>query len=469
MTGVAHGGVGGYVAICADHAKQFDMAVAECGEVGKGEGVVDSGVHVKDEFAGVHGTSFPNRIDESVGRRAGRGVSHTLRYTRPARPEGLFEEFVGGEIPGLRRVMHHCTVRICVGVLLGKEVEVLLRALHVVRAERERTILDLGGITPIVAVHDRLHAALDERRLQIRVGSLLDEDRGGVVRVRVRVFVTLLGGLHEFPYKSRIGGDGLVVGDDADGVRIAGHAVVGLGEAVEFRAVHAGLHAFPRGVEAAEIGFAAGKRLERGRADGHLVELAFAAVGLDHATDHGVGLAGAERGERLAVQILRSRDRGVGRQRAPDGARLLLHLHHLLDLRAFDGIDAHVRQIRQREIGLPVVHRLLGSGLCHGHDVDVEPCLLEIAFVLRHIHADMVGVGRPGKHEGDFGGAVGAGGIGGVCLTACGDGRGHGDGGKQREKPADCAVRALRADAAANAANVMNAANEHTDDSPESC
>ena len=67
--------------------------------------------------------------------------------------------------------------------------------------------------------------------------------------------------------------DGLVIGDDADGVGVAGHAIVRLGEAVELRAVHVGLHAFPRGVEAAEIGLAGFHGLEGGGADGHLVEI----------------------------------------------------------------------------------------------------------------------------------------------------------------------------------------------------
>ena len=63
-------------------------------------------------------------------------------------------------------------------------------------AERERAVLDFGRIAPILAVHDGLHALLDESRLQIRVRSLLDEDSGGIARMRVGVLVTLLGGLH---------------------------------------------------------------------------------------------------------------------------------------------------------------------------------------------------------------------------------------------------------------------------------
>ena len=64
----------------------------------------------------------------------------------------------------------------------------------------------------------------------------------------------------------------LVVGDDADGVRIARHAVIRFGKAVELRTVHVGLHTLPSSIETTEISLVAGQRLERGRADGHLVE-----------------------------------------------------------------------------------------------------------------------------------------------------------------------------------------------------
>ena len=213
--------------------------------------------------------------------------------------------------------------------------------------------------------------------------------------MRVGVFIPLLGGLHELPYESRIGGYGLVAGDNADGVGVAWHAIIRLGEAVELRAVHIGLHPFPSGVEAAKIGFAAGQRLECGCAHGHFVERAFAAVRLDHAADHRVGFVRAERGEGLAIEILRGFDRLVRGERTPDGARLLLHLHNLFDLRALGGVHAHVGQIRQREIGLAVVRRLFGAGLCHRHDVHIKADLLEVPLVLRHVDADVVGVWRP--------------------------------------------------------------------------
>ena len=70
-------------------------------------------------------------------------VTNLLVQTR------LFQEFVGGEILGLRSVVHYLVMRIGVGVFLSEEVEILLGAFNVVRTERERTILDLGGIAPI--------------------------------------------------------------------------------------------------------------------------------------------------------------------------------------------------------------------------------------------------------------------------------------------------------------------------------
>ena len=132
------------------------------------------------------------------------------------------------------------------------------------------------------------------------------------------------------------------------------------------------MHAFPRGVEAAEIGLAGFHGLEGGGADGHLVEFALAAIGLDHAAHHGIGLVGAEGGEGLAIQILRGLDGGVGRQCAPNGARLLLHLQHLLDVSALQRVDAHVGQVGQGEVGHTVVHGLFGTGLGYGHDIHVK-------------------------------------------------------------------------------------------------
>ena len=196
------------------------------------------------------------------------------------------------------------------------------------------------------------------------------------------------------------------------------------------------MYAFPCGVKSAEIGLLAGQRLERGRADGHLVERALAAVGLDHAADHCVGFVGAERGEGLAVEILRGLDVLVRRERTPDGARLLLHLHDLFDFRALKRVNAHVGEVGQREIRHAVVHGLLRAGLRHRHDVHVKTGLLEIAFVLRHIHADMVGVGRPRKHERHLGEvvAVRRGFRGVVALPACGHADEHGD----RAEDCDC-------------------------------
>ena len=126
--------------------------------------------------------------------------------------------------------------------------------------------------------------------------------------MRVGVFVSFFGSLRELPHQIRIGGDGFGVGDDSDGVRIARHAVIGFGEAIEFRTVHICLHAFPSGVESAEVGFAARQCLECGCADRHFVERALAAIGLDHAADHRVGFVRAERGEGLAVEVLRGLD-----------------------------------------------------------------------------------------------------------------------------------------------------------------
>ena len=69
--------------------------------------------------------------------------------------------------------------------------------------------------------------------------------------------------------------------------------------------------------------------------------------------------------------------------------------HQMFDLRALGGVHAHVGQIRQREIGLAVVRRLFGAGLCHRHDVHIKADLLEVPLVLRHVDADVVGVWRP--------------------------------------------------------------------------
>lgn len=112
-------------------------------------------------------------------------------------------------------------MRIGIRVGFGKEVEIFLRALQIVGTESKRAVLDFGRIAPILTVHDGLHALLDESRLQIRVRSLLDEDSGGIARMRVGVLITLLGGLHELSHQIRIGRDGLGVGDDADGVGVA--------------------------------------------------------------------------------------------------------------------------------------------------------------------------------------------------------------------------------------------------------
>lgn len=43
----------GDVAVCADCAEQ--LGVAECRKIGEGKGVVDAGVHVKNEFVRAHG------------------------------------------------------------------------------------------------------------------------------------------------------------------------------------------------------------------------------------------------------------------------------------------------------------------------------------------------------------------------------------------------------------------------------
>ena len=103
-----------------------------------------------------------------------------------------------------------------------------------------------------------------------------------------------------------------------------------------------------------------------------LSNFALAAIGLDHAAHHGIGLVGAEGGEGLAIQILRGLDGGVGRQCAPNGARLLLYLQHLLDVSALQRVDAHVGQVGQGEVGHTVVHGLFGTGLGHGHDIHVK-------------------------------------------------------------------------------------------------
>ena len=117
--------------------------------------------------------------------------------------------------------MHHFAMRVGVGIFFGDEIKVLLCPLRVVGAEHERAIIDLGWIAPILAIHDGLHALLDESRLEIRVWSFLHKDFSGIVRVRVGVFVSFFGSLRELPHQIRIGGDGFGVGDDADGVRIA--------------------------------------------------------------------------------------------------------------------------------------------------------------------------------------------------------------------------------------------------------
>ena len=79
----------------------------------------------------------------------------------------LLQELVGRDVLGHRRGVNHLIVRVGVGVLFGEEVKVLLRAGCVVGAERERAVLDLGRIAPILVVHDSLHTLLDEVELQI--------------------------------------------------------------------------------------------------------------------------------------------------------------------------------------------------------------------------------------------------------------------------------------------------------------
>ena len=116
---------------------------------------------------------------------------------------------------------------------------------------------------------------------------------------------SLLGGLYELLHQFGIVGNRLVAGDHANGVGIAGNAVIRFGKAVELWTVHVGLHTLPSGIETTEISLVAGQRLERGRADGHLVEFALTSVRLNHATDHRIGFVGSERGESLAVEILR--------------------------------------------------------------------------------------------------------------------------------------------------------------------
>ena len=104
-------------------------------------------------------------------------VTNLLVQTR------LFQEFVGGKILGLRSGMHHFAMRVGVGIFFGDEIKVLLCPLRVVGAEHERAIIDLGWIAPILAIHDGLHALLDESRLEIRVWSFLHKDFSGIVRV----------------------------------------------------------------------------------------------------------------------------------------------------------------------------------------------------------------------------------------------------------------------------------------------
>lgn len=110
--------------------------------------------------------------------------------------------------------MHHLVMRIGVGVFLSEEVEILLGAFNVVRTERERTILDLGGIAPILAVHNGFHAFLDEIKLEIRVGSFLHKDLRRIVRIRICVLVALLGGLYELLHQFGIVGNRLVIHQD---------------------------------------------------------------------------------------------------------------------------------------------------------------------------------------------------------------------------------------------------------------
>lgn len=134
--------------------------------------------------------------------------------------------------------MNYLVMTVGVCVFFSQEVEVFLSALEVVGAEHERAVLDLGRIAPVLAVDDNLHALLDEFGLEVGVRGFVHENLRGVIRVGVRVLVTLLSGLSELLDQVGIVLDGLVIGDDADGVGVAGHAIVRLGEAVELRAVH---------------------------------------------------------------------------------------------------------------------------------------------------------------------------------------------------------------------------------------
>ena len=93
--------------------------------------------------------------------------------------------------------MHHFAMRVGVGIFFGDEIKVSLCPLRVVGAEHERAIIDLGWIAPILAIHDGIHALLDESRLEIRVWSFLHKDFSGIVRVRVGVFVSFFGSLRE--------------------------------------------------------------------------------------------------------------------------------------------------------------------------------------------------------------------------------------------------------------------------------
>jgi len=97
---------------------------------------------------------------------------------------------------------------------------------------------------------------------------------------------------------------------------------------------------------------------------------------------------------------------------------------------ALQRVDAHVGQVGQGEVGHTVVHGLFGTGLGHGHDIHVKAGVLEVALVLGHVHADVVGIGCPGKHESDLleVGGVGVGGVGGVGLATCGETESHGKG-----------------------------------------
>ena len=109
----------------------------------------------------------------------------------------LADEFVGGKVLGLRGLMNYLVMTVGVCVFFSQEVEVFLSALEVVGAEHERAVLDLGRIAPVLAVDDNLHALLDEFGLEVGVRGFVHENLRGVIRVGVRVLVTLLSGLSE--------------------------------------------------------------------------------------------------------------------------------------------------------------------------------------------------------------------------------------------------------------------------------